>query len=246
MIDARYAVFFVPPQHGALYRFGATALGYDSYSGEDAASFSGDGIDAAEWHKLTAEPRRYGFHATLKAPFRLRDGTTEHDLIAAIAPFAAGGAPPPRFDASVALLDGFAALIPAAPAPSLDRLAESCVREFDRFRAPLTDAQRSRRLAQPLTARQTDHLERWGYPYVLDDFRFHMTLTGRLPADRAPHVLEFLHRRLACDPVSAGIAVESIALLRQDAAAARFRVIAAAPLGALPDAASDDRIAARG
>ena len=250
MTGMRYAIFFVPPRDGALYRFGAAALGYDAYSGEDTASLSGDGINAAEWHKLTAEPRRYGFHATLKAPFRLREGVTEHELIAAIAPFAAGQIAPPRFAASIALLDDFAALIPAAPVPALDRLAAGCVEAFDRFRAPLTDNDRSRRLAQPLTARQVVHLERWGYPYVLEDFRFHMTLTGRLSAERAPQVLEFLHRTLKRTPVPAGIAVESIALLRQDAADARFRVIAGAALGAMPDtlhdAMADDRIAAHG
>jgi len=242
----RYAVFFVPPRNSALYRFGATALGYDSYSGAETASFSGDEIDAAQWRELTAEPRRYGFHATLKAPFRLHSDASEQDLIAALAPFAASCAPPPRFPASISLLDDFVALLPAGPAPALDRLAGSCVRAFDAFRAPLTDAERSRRLANPLTARQVAHLERWGYPYVFEDFRFHMTMTGRLSADRALPVLEFLHRTLKRAPVPAGIAVDSIALLRQDAADARFRVIAAAKLGALPGATADDRIAARG
>jgi len=245
MRNARYAIFFVPPQNDALYRFGATALGYDSYTGEETASYSGDGIDVAEWQKLTAEPRRYGFHATLKAPFRLRSDATEQELIAALAPFAAAQTSPPRVTASIALLDGFAALIPAATAPELSRLAENCVREFDAFRAPLADADRKRRLAQALTARQIEHLDRWGYPYVFEDFRFHMTLTGRLPADRASRVLGFLNGTLGGAPAP-DIAVESVALLRQDAADARFRVIAGAQLGALPDTASDDRIAAHG
>jgi len=245
MKDARYAIFFVPPQDSALTRFGAKALGYDSYSGRELPSLSGDGISAAEWKELTSEPRRYGFHATLKAPFHLRNGVSEDDLTAAFAAFAAGHEAPPRFAASLKLLDGFAALVPSAPVAMLDALAAACVRDFDQFRQPLTDAERERRLVHPLTERQADHLDRWGYPYVLEDFRFHMTLTGRLPAPRAQLILEFLHRALAREQVPADIAVDTVALLRQDEADARFYVIRDVTLASKASAA-DDRIAANG
>jgi hypothetical protein len=233
MSGARYAIFFVPLAGGALYEFGAAALGYDSYSGlysPDGGPTCDDALRGEEWAQLTAEPRKYGFHATLKAPFRLRSEVSERHLIAELMRLAATHAPPDRFVATITLLDGFAALVPSAPAPTLDLLAGNCVRAFDKFRDQMTAAERNRRLAHPLTLRQIDHLDRWGYPYVFEDFRFHMTLTGRLPVDRAAQAVGFLrglHRRSS---VPAEIVVDTIALLRQDGPDVPFRVIASAPL----------------
>jgi len=262
MSGVRYAIFFVPPPDSALYRFGAATLGYDAYSGDDVPSLSGADVSAAEWRELTAEPRRYGFHATLKAPFRLRGEYAESDLIDELARFADRCTSPPAFAASVRLLGGFAALVPSTAVPALNLLADNCVRDFDRFREPLTEAERSRRLAQKLTPRQVAHLDRWGYPYALEDFRFHMTLTGRLPAVQVNPALKLLHETLKRRPVPAMVAVEAVTLLRQDRPDAAFRVIhetalpRAMGLGAsLPEraafggstlnSAADDRIVAR-
>jgi hypothetical protein len=225
MSDVRYAIFFVPPPESALYRFGAFALGYDSYSGHELPSLSDDNLNAEEWRQLTAEPRRYGFHATLKAPFRLRDEYAEGDLIAEFTEFAGGCVSPPRFAASIRLLDDFAAVVPFTSVPALNLLADNCVRGFDRFRRPLTEAERSRRLMQNLTPRQLGYLDRWGYPYVFEDFRFHMTLTSRLPAGQSFPALKLLHETLKRQPVPAIVAIEAIALLRQDRADASFCVI---------------------
>jgi len=226
MTDTRYAIFFVPPADSALYRFGAAALGYDAYSG-DEVPFP---VDEADWRDITAEPRRYGFHATLKAPFRLRWESVEDDLIGFFAKFAREQAPPPRFPATLQLIEGFAALVPAAPVPEIDALAAKCVRAFDRLRNPMSEAERKRRLAASLTARQVGHLDDWGCPYVFEDFRFHVTLTGRLAPERTAPIVEVLTRSLAEASVPTEITIDSIALLRQDGLEARFRVIRQAKL----------------
>lgn len=232
MSSARYAIYFVPPPDDPLYRFGATALGYDCHAGEPVASLSGEGFSAAEWHELTAEPRRYGFHATLKPPFRLRAEYSERDLVAQFHRIAPSYGPPFSFPASVALLGSFAAFLPRERVAALHDLADACVRDFDTFRAPPSDAERARRLASPLTGRQREHLDRWGYPFVFEDFRFHMTLTGRILPDRKDAVLAFLQAALVRMPVPDEIAVGSITLLRQDRPDAQFRVIESAALQA--------------
>jgi putative phosphonate metabolism protein len=221
----RYAIYFVPAPDSALYRFGSAALGYDAHSGDEVPCLPGQAFATAEWRSLTAEPRRYGFHATLKAPFSLASGFTEDDLIAEIEHFGARETCPGRFPATIALRDGFAAVVPVAAAPEIDLLAESCVRGFDRYRRPLGEAERRRRLVPSLTARQRRHLDQWGYPYVFEDYRFHMTLTGRIPQERAATVLRLLHAALRDCPVPSMVAVESIALLRQDTEDGPFRVI---------------------
>ena len=136
------------------------------------------------WKKLTFEPRKYGFHATLKAPFHLSSASTEQQLINALENFAALGQAPPVITPSVQMLSGFVAVVPAERQPAVDALAASCVTLFDAYRAPMTPQERARRVAAGLTASETANLDRWGYPYAFGDFRFHMTLTGRIAVSR--------------------------------------------------------------
>ena len=106
----------------------------------------------------------------------------------------------------------------------MTRLAADCVTEFDSFRAPLTEADRARRNPSQLTSRQREHLDRWGYPYVMDDFRFHMTLTGRVNAERRDGLVAMLRDRFAALGLSSR-AIDGIALFRQDDANSRFRIV---------------------
>ena len=126
-------------------------------------------------------PRRYGFHATLKAPFRLAPELGAGDLDAATATAAARCA---RFELrlQVAALGGFLALVPEEAPAALADLEETLVTRLDVFRGPAYPAETARRRMAGLDATEEDNLNRWGYPYVLRRFRFHMTLTGSLPA----------------------------------------------------------------
>ena len=137
---------------------------------------------------MTASARRYGFHATLKPPFRLADNRTPEELDAAVARFAASSAAAVIPRLTLARLGGFFALVPGARAPGLHALADEVVRAFDDFRAPATEAELARRRQASLTPRQRELLTLWGYPYVLDEFRFHLTLTDRIPPEQRPKV----------------------------------------------------------
>jgi 2'-5' RNA ligase len=178
------------------------------------------GIDPARLFAITRSPRHYGFHGTLKAPFALAAGMSPAALDEAADAFARGRAP---FEVrlEVGSLDGFIALVPAASAPALDALAADCVEAFDRFRAPLAEAELARRRAAGLTPRQDRNLRRYGYPYVLDDFRFHMTLTERLQAPEHDRVLALLAERAA--PICAGqLSIAALALFEQPSRDAPF------------------------
>ena len=140
------------------------------------------------------------------------------------AQFASIARPIPVIAPVVRSLDGFTAIVPATPSLVLNTLAQNCVEAFDGFRAPMTPADRARRKPERLTARQVAQLDRWGYPYVGDDFRFHMTLTGRLPPERRDAVAAMLQRHFAALDLMS-LAIDRIALFRQDTPASRFRVI---------------------
>ena len=230
-MNPRYAIYFVPAPDSTLYRFGAAALGYDGYT-ENDVDFPGPlPMEDAAWRDLTREPRRYGFHATLKAPFHLAQDADEPALIDALQAFCRSIEFVPAFAPIVAALAGFIAIVPAAADPVIDRLAAACVTAFDRFRAPLSAQDRERRVVG-LTARQAANLDRWGYPFVFDDFRLHLTLTGRLAADRHAVVLAYLRDRLVAVWGRGLVPIDRIALVRQDRPDARFLVICHAATGA--------------
>jgi putative phosphonate metabolism protein len=227
----RYAIYFAPEPGSILDRFGAVLLGYDVYQGTEVPFPHDPGLPS-EWREMTQDPRKYGFHATLKPPTTLAPGRSENELMAACAAFACTPRAVPAIKPVVDAISGFIALVPAEMPADLERLAADCVREFDSFRAPLTEEDRARRNPSKLTPRQRDYLDRWGYPYVFEEFRFHMTLTGRLDPSRHAPVLAMLRDRFRDSGVR-DLAVDRIALFRQDGPDRRFRVIGNWPLTAL-------------
>ncbi|MBV8751661.1 MAG: DUF1045 domain-containing protein [Hyphomicrobiales bacterium] len=228
----RFALYFTPPPDSPLARFGAGMLGYDCDAGAPVARRKLDGIDAGAAAAAVAEPARYGFHGTLMAPFELAPGRSEGELAQAIGAFARGRSPVPLGPLKVAGIGSFTALVPAGPEDAVRTLAGDCVTAFSAFRAALTPHDRERRLAARLSPRQVEFLERWGYPYVFSEFRFHMTLTGRLPAPeqaRWQAALAAAFAPLAAAPVE----IDAVSLVRQADRGAAFRVIARHPLHGL-------------
>jgi len=220
----RYAIYYAPAPSSDLDRFGAQLLGYDAFNGDDLPFPDGIMQMTPDWRDLTKDPRQYGFHATLKPPLSLAPGKTEAELVAACQAFAKTPRAVPVIRPVVGSISGFVAVIPAEPSAELIRLAADCVSAFDSFRAPLTAEDRARRNPSQLTSRQREHLDRWGYPYVMDDFRFHMTLTGRLAEERREPVLAILRDRFSALELTA-LPIDSIAVFRQDDVSSRFRIL---------------------
>ena len=231
---ARYAVYLVPEPASALWRFGCEALGRDAVTGEPCSGFAIDGIDAKSWRELTAEPRRYGFHATLKAPFRLAAGRNADELFAAVETLAARSAPfeaGPLGVTTIALgrNRAFVALTPIAPSAELARLESAVVRSLDAFRAPLTEAERERRDPERLTQRQRETLEAWGYPYALDEFRPHFTLTNAIAgAERIAAALAREFERRVASPL---LRADALALCAESGPERAFTIVRRFPLG---------------
>lgn len=221
----RYAIYFMPAPDRALWAFGCSAIGYDAYTMRDVA-FPDCAVfkhgDASAW---TADPRRYGFHATLKAPFELMPGQTEANLLSAAEAFARAKRARHVERLVVAEIGAFLALVEPEPCPQLNALAAECVRAFEPFRAPLREADRARRLAFPMSARKRENLDRWGYHLVFEDFRFHMTLTGRLDDPTRAALLGELSRRYSLIETRP-VAIDAIAVFRQPHRDARFEVLA--------------------
>ena len=225
----RYALYAVPRPETALALFGARWLGWDIETGSEVSPLEMAGLPPALHTAVTDEPRRYGLHGTLKAPFRLLEGWSEADLVVAAAEFASR-----RIALSASLLrletlSSFLALRTRERSPELDSLASECVVWFERFRAPLTEAEVSRRRLGNLSPAQDDMLVRWGYPFVFDEFRFHMTLTGSLDAELRTRVSAALAPRLD-DILGAPFELTDLVLVVEPEPRARFRVLRRFPL----------------
>ena len=181
MSFTRFAIYYVPAE-GKLATFGARWLGWDVAAGAQVSQ-----PDVPDIDDITMMPRKYGFHGTLKPPFRLANGMTVDNLAEDVARMAAE-CPAAKCDGlALTPMGRFLALTPEGDASGINRIARSCVTELDRFRAPASETELARRRKARLSARQEAHLMKWGYPYVLEDFRFHMTLTGRLKPEQMDH-----------------------------------------------------------
>jgi len=181
-MTARYAIYYAPPDGSALWRKASAWLGRDVVTGQPLERPALPALADLDLDRLTADPRHYGFHATLKAPFELAAGRPEAELLQAafgvayrLAAFEAVIAP--------AALGRFLAFRLQSGEAAMQALHEACLRAFEPFRAPLSAADLERRRKAPLSAGQDAQLVTWGYPYVFDDFRFHMTLTGSIADD---------------------------------------------------------------
>jgi putative phosphonate metabolism protein len=221
---ARYAVYWAPEDDDPLRAFGAAWFGHDPEPGaplprRERLGLTGDMADG-----LTAEPRRYGLHATLKAPFRLMPGASVDELVARMAAIAAASpaftAPPLR----LSRLHGFLALRPSGASTAIDAIARRCVIDLDPLRAPLDTAERARRNPDVLSSMQRENLDIWGYPYVLDEFGFHITLTGRL-TDLEHARLQPLLETATAPFQAAPFAVRSIALFGDPGCGMPFRLV---------------------
>ncbi|WP_408636195.1 DUF1045 domain-containing protein [Primorskyibacter aestuariivivens] len=222
---SRYAIYatFPPGPFGDAL---SAWLGWDSLTGQDKPHPDLP-LPVAE---ITKRPRKYGAHGTIKAPFRLASGRTDTELRAALRAFCLGQPPVSLPGLEIARLGRFLALVPAAPCPALDALAAATVAGLDEFRAPPDEADLARRRNARLTPRQDANLTRWGYPHVMEDFRFHITLTGPLKPDIVPDVQAALTdylRQFLEQPMR----IDALSLMGEDARTGHFHVLEREPLG---------------
>lgn len=204
MTYSRFAVYYLPPD-GALATSGATWLGWDVATGQTAGQPDLPGLD-----DITMTPRKYGFHGTLKPPFHPADGTNEAELNTAVAQLASRTPPARCGGLELATIGRFLALVPTGNTEELRTLAGACVSQLDRFRAAPHPDELARRRRAGLSPRQEALLLEWGYPYVMDEFRFHLTLSG--PLDQGDAARWMAHARMHLSPLPTPFVVDQIAL----------------------------------
>jgi Protein of unknown function (DUF1045) len=230
----RYALYLTPPPDSDLWRFGCDVIGRDPVAGVSNEGFLLEGYPPDSWWSLTSDARRYGFHATLKAPFSLRLDLDPAGLFDRVAEFARMHSPFDAGELRVGVVKAgpglsFVALKPEGELKELRSFEASVVRGLDQLRAPFFETDREYRGPKRLTPRQAYYLHAWGYPYVLDEFDPHFTLTNAIPdAGRVARLLEWdFGLRVA----SRALHVDALTLFEQEEPGGEFSILHRFPLG---------------
>jgi len=227
----RYAIYYAPDIGSALDTFGHTWLGLRGREALAAAVGTSSKVALDRIDQLTESPRRYGFHGTLKPPFELNPANRAAGLIEAAHVFARSRAPIQLPPLELAVIGKFIALTPIAESAALERLAAACVRAFEGFRTPLNRQQEEDYKLNKLTVHQEQMLEHWGYPYVMEEFRFHISLTDRIDDDAERDAVMDLLATLAAPVLGEPILIRDLVVFAQDALGQPMKAIERIPFG---------------
>jgi hypothetical protein len=224
----RFAIFWLPPVDSALAQFGCDWFGVCPERGETGqpADF---GLPVELATEAIARPRRYTLHGTIVAPFRPAENISGEDLAGELRAFCARRAARRTGPLRLTRLTRHLALVPEGGITGLDWLAADCVTHFNAFRAPTTEADLARFPPAQHSPRQRQHVREFGYPYVLSDFVFHITLAGPLAPDRLGRVEAALAPTLT-PLIQTPLEIDSLCLLGDPGGNAPFRLIARGPL----------------
>ena len=218
---SRYAIYYIPDL--PLFQIGSDWLGWNSITGQETTL-------SANHRRITDRPRKYGFHATVKPPFSLASNSTQGDLQDAFQTFCATVSPATGGTLKISRLGRFLAMTQDVQSNEVTELAASTVSHFDKFRAPLSDQDIAKRRQRRLTPEQDALMLRWGYPYMMQEFKFHMTLTGPLQNDEIDAIEHDANTRFR-EFLGQPLKIASIALLGEDSDSGRFHVVDKLSLG---------------
>ena len=218
---SRYAIYFIPDL--SLFQAGSDWLGWNSATGQETTR--------SDAHcDITKRPRKYGFHATVKPPFSLASNLSQNELQNEFHAFCATVSPVKGGKLKISRLGQFLAMTQDVQSNEVIELATATVTHFDKFRAPLTDKDIEKRRRSRLTQKQEELMLRWGYPYVMQEFKFHMTLTDLLPND-AIDAIEQRANAWFYALLGQAVNINSLALMGEDNQSGRFHVIEKLSLG---------------
>lgn len=188
----RYAIYYAPKNDSLLGRFGNAWLGWNPETKRSAPRPKVIGLSSDDIERVTTSPARYGFHGTLKPPFKLAKDKTFEGLTLAIEDLCDTLKPVRGAPLSLQVIGGFLAFTPRDSKMAISALADQCVWKLDSFRSAPSADELARRRQDGLSERQEALLLKWGYPYVMDEFRFHLTLSNKLSGERLKHVHQCL------------------------------------------------------
>lgn len=229
----RYAIYFTFSPQDSLYRKATHWLGHCVYNSETTNKNISDSTQIPD-HLLplrqsVTQAAKYGFHATLKPPFRLNISTSLKQMKSRLNSFSSTTSAFYCSPLEVRVIGNFIALVPLYVCQKLDYLARKCVQVFEPYRAALNEVDMRKRFQAGLSSNQIKLLSLWGYPYVLDEFRFHMTLTDNLSNEALPFARQMLGQYFSSE-LESPLYINQICLFHQQNSESPFYLIECYPL----------------
>ena len=192
----RYAIYYVPSENSELDLFGKCWLGWDPYKGVETTKSDLSKLPSfKKFSSLVLTPKQYGFHGTIKAPFRLKNEYTYNDLENKVREISKQIHSFYFDQLIIKKLGNFIGLIPTNNL-KINAVSNKFVEELDYLRDELSESEIKKRKPHKLTSNQKQMLFKWGYPYVFDEFKFHLTLTSKLNVVEIDDVLRSLQNIL--------------------------------------------------
>ncbi len=221
----RHAAYFAPAPQSQAWELGSKWLGRCAHQSTPLAQPQFERLSAELFETLTRTPRLYGWHATLKAPFELNVDVTPEALEPAFSDLADNTVHAFHLPLKLVDMGDFLALVPAQLSPALQQLAEDCVKKLHPLALPLSESELKRRTGAGLSARQTELLHAWAYPYVMEQFQFHMTLSGSLKnvAPEVKKALKAAAKEWFAPFLEHGLYIDSVTWFAQDQQNGDFR-----------------------
>ncbi len=227
----RYGLYFSPAPSSTLWEIGCKWLGRDAQSLRKYIQPEVAGISPAELFQLTNNPRRYGLHGTLKAPFRMQQTQSVQDLIKAVRIFCLARKTCVTPPLALHVIDNFFCLSPQQPSSQLNTLAADCVHQFMPFQAPATQDELIRRRTAGLSSQEEQNLIRWGYPYVMEQFRFHLTLSNKVVDANKRNLLQSSLMELFAGVLGKPLIIDAISIFVEPAPGDDFYLLGRYPFG---------------
>ena len=220
---SRFAIYYVPPESDYLTKFSASWFGWDAYQGikVNYPMLRNLNYDLKD---ITSKPSKYGLHGTLKAPFFLAPNRTIDELRLSLSVLSHSIKKFEIPSICLRIISGFIAIVPSTQNESMNYLAKKCLEDLDRFREIESPDILNKRRVVGLSPSEEHYLFRWGYPYVLDNFRFHLTMTTKLTSEVSKNVLSVLNSELRV-VLKAPLAISKIYLFGESKLHGRFEVI---------------------
>ena len=226
----RLAIYFTPHPESEIALRAAAWLGRDVYGNKSSMPIAMAGLTEQRQLELVCTPAHYGFHATIKPPFQLKQRKSIESLKLKLRQFADGWQ---RFvlpPLEVSFMHDFFCLRPTSPCLPLTKMAAEVTHYFDDFRKPLSNGDLEKRRQVGLSPRQELLLRTWGYPYVLEEYRFHLTLTGKVINEGEKKLLENELRRHFHPEICTDVMMDSLSLFMEEGSMP-MRLIEIIPLG---------------
>jgi hypothetical protein len=231
MSKARYAICFAPEQGSALDVLGREWLGRDTVGSVNDRRTLVPGLGPERLAEITQGPRNYGMHGTLKPSFELNPHATENALLTVAHNIAASLSPIELPSLELGEIGYIVSLVPESSSAPLENLAANCVRAFDGYRRPLNHKEEETYKRHRLTVHQKQMLEHWGYPYVMEEFDFHISLTDPIPDETERAAVMKALDRVAAPVLHKTLIMRELAVFAQKEDFQPMSIIARIPFG---------------